>query len=151
MPSFGHKKEANPFVLEGSPTATRHYPRLQKIAQFPQGTMIWISHDHVVEDLHFEQLPLAYEIPCDFNIAIRLIYASWALSGRWPRGDVNPHVNRVKVIPHNHRGKSLFEGYVVASHVRDGRRIYKVSFSEGPRPEDALDNWIPEDGLEKTT
>ena len=42
------------------------------------------------------------------------------------------------------------EGYVIAWQFKDGRWIYEISFSEGPRKEDTYDNWIPEEWLEPT-
>jgi hypothetical protein len=42
-----------------------------------------------------------------------------------------------------------FEGYVIASQLRDGRWIYKLSISEDPANRHSFDNWIPEEFLEK--
>jgi len=43
-----------------------------------------------------------------------------------------------------------YEGYVIASQLRDGRWIYKISISEDPRKSDTFDNWIPEECLDLT-
>jgi hypothetical protein len=42
-----------------------------------------------------------------------------------------------------------YEGYVIASQLRDGRWIYKLSISEDPAKRDSFDNWIPEEFLER--
>lgn len=43
----------------------------------------------------------------------------------------------------------IFEGYIIASVFRNGRWVYKISFSEDPRKAESFDNWIPEEWLER--
>lgn len=54
-------------------------------------------------------------------------------------------MNKVRVICGSF-GK--YEGYVIASQLRDGRWIYKISISEDPSKSETFDNWIPEECLE---
>ena len=42
------------------------------------------------------------------------------------------------------------EGYVIASQFKDGRWIYKICISDGPKTSDIFDNWIPEECLQLT-
>ncbi len=42
-----------------------------------------------------------------------------------------------------------YEGYVIASQLRDGSWIYKISISEDPTKSDTYDNWVAEKWLEK--
>ena len=55
--------------------------------------------------------------------------------------------NKVRV---SGEGFDPYDGYVIASQFRDGRRIYKISISEDPKTWDTFDNWVPEKWLEKT-
>ena len=50
-------------------------------------------------------------------------------------------MNKVRVICEQF-GK--YEGYVIASQLRNGRWIYKISISEDSSKSETFDNWIPE-------
>lgn len=39
-------------------------------------------------------------------------------------------------------------GYVIASQMREGRWIYKISLPDNDRTHETFDNWIPEECLE---
>ena len=41
-----------------------------------------------------------------------------------------------------------YEGFVIASKIKDDRWIYKISISEDPRTTDSYDNWVPDEWLE---
>ena len=55
-------------------------------------------------------------------------------------------LNKVRI---TRPGLKDFEGYVIGSQFRGGRWIYKISFSEGKKPEDTFNNWLPEEWLER--
>lgn len=56
-------------------------------------------------------------------------------------------LNKVRVIREEFED---CEGFVIASQFREGRWIYKISFSEDPKKSETFDNWIPEEWLELT-
>ncbi|HEY1719597.1 MAG TPA: hypothetical protein VGH42_15060 [Verrucomicrobiae bacterium] len=56
-------------------------------------------------------------------------------------------MNKVRVIKEDF---GEYEGYVIASQIRDGRWIYKLSISEDPTKLETYDNWLPEEWLELT-
>jgi len=43
-----------------------------------------------------------------------------------------------------------FEGFVIASQLRDEKWVYKISSSEDATKPETFDNWIPEECLELT-
>ena len=57
-------------------------------------------------------------------------------------------MNKVRVVCER-LGK--YEGYVIASQLRDGRWIYKISISEDPSKSETFDSWIPEECLDLAT
>ncbi len=54
-------------------------------------------------------------------------------------------MNKVRVIDGSN---DPYEGYVIASQLRDGRWIYKLSRPVDGSPE-TYDNWVPEEWLQK--
>ena len=42
------------------------------------------------------------------------------------------------------------DGYVIDSHIKDGRWIYKLSMPDDDKGSDTFDCWFPEERLERT-
>lgn len=57
-------------------------------------------------------------------------------------------MNKVRVICER---LGNYEGYVIASQIKEGRWIYKLSISDDPKTSETYDNWVPEECLEITS
>ena len=51
-----------------------HYPELVKKAQLPQGTMIRVAHNDVVQHLDFKELTCANEVAGHFDVRFRWLW-----------------------------------------------------------------------------